>query len=64
MRITSTVSKFAIAAAVSLAFGAAPSGAADEALERIVVQGPMTVSDKAQVTRVTAVIAATQVGSQ
>jgi hypothetical protein len=64
MRIASTVSKFAIAAAVSLAFGAAPSGAADEVLERTVIQGPMTVSDKAQVTRVTATVAATHAGSQ
>ena len=64
MRIAYTVSKFAIAAAVSLAFGAAPSGAADEVLERTVIQGPMTVSDKAQVTRVTATVAATHAGSQ
>ncbi|MDP6951493.1 MAG: hypothetical protein QGF53_01910 [Alphaproteobacteria bacterium] len=53
MRIASTVSRFAIA----------PSGAAEENLERTVVQGPMTVSDKAQVTRVTATVAATHAGS-
>lgn len=62
MRIATTLSKLVLAAAVSLAFGAMPGSAADEALERTVASGPMTVTDQAQVTRITATVAATRAG--
>tara|TARA_B100000959_G_scaffold155157_1_gene162659 strand:- start:4853 stop:5068 length:216 start_codon:yes stop_codon:yes gene_type:complete len=57
----STVSKFATSGSVSITLGArAPGDEVDETHKRtIVTVGAMTVSDKAQVRRVTATVAAT-----